>query len=499
MPARGGREELIDGSPMDESQVSFLHTTPRVRIEAQMSPNSIYWMNYVIGLAERARQPDRRVGVAFVSEVGELICSAFESEVRGVPWHRILRRKMQELGVSSAHSVYLTINTLSAGRSFELAELLGEVGSDMVYIGLPDPALTGYLDGDPLATRDQVYRFPDDLQREILEQNRHLYAVSEQSIECNPHYHTQRIGEAVFSSLDSKGFALTASEFNANRGRSALASLICKRYGVEYEGADRAVHQALSEAFDAKYGAYDYTYDARSANLNWADDFMSVYKKLSTVPLSTASILNVGVGSGHEAVTLFSDLPRITFVDIAERGLKNIRRQIPSSRTIVSSADDLSTLPEDSYDLYVSLRTYNSSFFNTTTAASEAYRVLKTGAAIIVSVANGFLHTARENCVVPGLIIPGTDFVDLYRGVDTARLICAELGGAGFKDIRMTPTNTEIYVSGVASAGPDGLAQPASGARTVRPPAVPSPRRSTDDSARSGDPVHDVHQSWGEG
>lgn len=417
-----------------------------------MSPNSTHWMNYVVDLAARAPQSGRRVGAALVSENGDLICSAFEGEEPGASWYRVLRRKMQEFGVSSAHGLYLTINTLSAGGSFELAELLKETANNEIYVGLPDPELTSYLDDDPVAALDQVYRFPDDLQREILDQNRRFYAVSEQSIECNPHYSTHRIGEAVCSSLNSKGFTLTRSEVNANRRRLALASLVCERYGVEYEKADRAVRDALSEAFDRKYGSYDYTYDARSANLNWVDDFMSVYSRSpSTKPLSAATIINVGVGAGREAVTLFSNCPQITFVDIAERGLENISGRIPSAKRIVSSADDLCALSDDSYDLYVSLRTYNSSFFDTFTAASEAYRVLKPGATIIISVANGFLFTEREEFVVPGLILPGTDFVDLYRGVDTARLIRAELGGVGFEDIRMTLTNTEIYLSGVAT------------------------------------------------
>jgi SAM-dependent methyltransferase len=414
-----------------------------------MSPNSTYWMNYVIGIAQRAPQSGRRVGVALVSEHNE-ICSASEGEVRGASWFRILRRRMQELGTSSAHSVYLTINTLSGAWSFELAELLKEVRIDMVYIGLPDPALTSYLDDDPVTARGHVLRFPDDLQREIIEQNRDFYAVSEQNIECSPHYSTHRISEAVSTWLKSRGFALSRSDVNANRGRFALASLICQRYGIEYKEAERAVNDALSEAFDAKYGTYDYAYDARAANLRWTDDFMSVYRRSSTRSLSTVNILNVGVGAGYEAAALFSDCPQITFVDIAERGLANISRRIPSSRTVVSSAEDLSALPENSYDLYVSLRTYNSSFFDTSAAASEAHRVLKPGAVIIVSVANGFLYIQR-GCVVPGLIIPGTDFVDLYRGMDTANLIGAKLDCAGFKDIRMFPTSTEIYLSAVTA------------------------------------------------
>lgn len=419
-------------------------------MNAQMSPDSTHWMKYAIGEAQRTPQPGRRVGAALVSEHGQLICSAFEGEVPGASWSRTLRRKVQELGVASAHSVYLTINTLSATGSFELAEFLNDVRIDRAYIGLPDPALTSYLDGDPVTERGHALRFPDDLQREILEQNRNFYAASGQSIECNPHYSTHRISEAVSTGLRSKGFALSRSEVNANRGKFALASLICQRYGTAYEEANRAVSDALSGAFDAKYGTYDYAYDARAATVGWVDDFMSVYARSSTRLLSTFNILNVGVGAGHEAEVLFSDCPQITFADIAESGLANISRRIPLSRTVVSSAEDLSALPKESFDLYVSLRTYNSSFFDTSAAAAEAHRVLKPGAVIIVSVANGFLYT-RRGCVVPGLIIPGTEFVDLYRGMDTANLIAEKLDYAGFKDVRMFPTSTEIYLSAVAA------------------------------------------------
>ena len=413
-----------------------------------MSPNGTYWMNYAISVAQRAPYPGRRVGVALVSEHGRLICSAFEGEVHGASWSRLLRRRVQEIGVSSAHSAYLTINTLSEAGSFELAEVLNDVRIDRVYIGLPDPALTSYRSGDPVTERGHVLRFPDELQRQILDQNRALYAASGQSIECNPHYSTHRISEAVTAKLLSMGFALTKDDVNAHRGRAALASLISQRYGAEYKEADGAVGDALAAAFDTKYGTYDYAFDARTANAGWADDFMSVYRRMSTRPLSAVNVLNVGVGAGHEATALFSGCPRITFADIAESGLANISGRIPRSRTVVSSAEDLSALPDDSFDLYVSLRTYNSSFFDTSAAAREAHRALKPGAVIIVSVANGFLYTQR-GCVVPGLIIPGTEFVDLYRGMDTANLIGAELECAGFKDVRMLPTSTEIYLSAV--------------------------------------------------
>jgi len=416
--------------------------------EDAVSPDSTSWMAYAIGLAQKRPEPGRRVGAALVSERGRLICSAFDGEEHGASWLRTLRRKVRELGASSAHSLYLTINTKAADGSFELAELLADLRIHTVHVGLPDPALTSYLSGDPVTGRGHVLRFPDQLQRQILAQNRDLYAASEQSIECNPHYSTHRISEAVTTTLRAMGFALTKDDVNTHRGRTALAQLICQRYGAEYNEADRAVGDALAAAFDAKYGTYDYAFDARTANTGWADDFMAVYRGACSRPLSAVGILNVGVGAGHEAAALFADCPRITFADIAESGLAHVHGRMPRARTVVSSAEDLSVLPDDSFELYVSLRTYNSSFFDTSAAASEAHRVLKPGAVIIVSVANGFLYTQR-GCVVPGLIIPGTEFVDLYRGMETANSVGAQLECAGFKDVRMIPTSTEIYLSAV--------------------------------------------------
>lgn len=411
-----------------------------------MNAKSMYWMNYSINISKEASYSSLHVGVVLVSENNELICSAFTGENCNASWCSVLLSKIRKLEISSAQSIYITINTLSRTHIFDLLELLTEVRVNKIYVGLPDPALTCYIDDDPIITHTHVYRYPDELQREILKLNAYFYSNSTQSIKNSPYYSENRISNMVVESLKSKGFVVSLDELNANKRGSAVASLICNKYETKYEEAFSTVQNAISEAFNSKYGTYTYLDDARSLDPDWKESFISFYKRSSVMPISTNNILNVGVGNGHEAMILFSNCAYVTFVDIAQVGLEQIREKNPSSKIIVSNADDLSSIPDNQYDLYVSLRTFNSSFFDIKRAISEAHRVLKPNAIIIVSVANGFL-CSNHHCIIPGLIIPGTEFVDIYRGMDTVKLMQKEFLQAGFNNVQLFPTNTELYLS----------------------------------------------------
>ena len=120
----------------------------------------------------------------------------------------------------------------------------------------------------------------------------------------------------------------------------------------------------MSEAFNEKYSSYNYSDDARSIDVNWWKNFMYVYRKTTDLNFENLNLINVGVGSGNEAITLFSSCNNITFVDIAKNGLQIIKAKIPQSIIHVSPAEKLSSIISDRYDLYVSLRTFNSSFFS---------------------------------------------------------------------------------------------------------------------------------------
>ena len=48
--------------------------------------------------------------------------------------------------------------------------------------------------------------------------------------------------------------------------------------------------------------------------------------------------------------------------------------------------------------------------------------------------------------IIPGLIIPGTEFVDIYRGLNLIKEIKVELSKIGFVDTKVYPTRMEIYI-----------------------------------------------------
>lgn len=403
-------------------------------------------MNYSINISRETLYSNLHEGAVLVSEDNKLLCSAFTGEKSNLSWYSILLSKIKKFKISSAKSIYITINTLTRAHGFALLEVLTEIRVNEIYVGLPDSALTYYMDNDPIITYDYVYRYPDKLQREILKLNAHYYANSTQNIKNVPYYSENRISNMFIEYLGAMGYKISLDELSANKKITAVASLICDKYEIQYEEAFRTVQDAISEAFNRKYGTYPYLNDARSFDVGWKEKFISIYKKSSVNPMSNNNILNVGVGNGHEAMTLFSRCEYVTFVDIAQVGLQKIKEKKPLSKIVVANADNLTSIPDNMYDLYVSLRTFNSSFFDIKKAISEAHRVLKPNAIIIVSVANGFL-CSNKHCIIPGLIIPGTEFVDIYRGMDTVKLIQKEFLHAGFNNIRFFPTDTELYLS----------------------------------------------------
>ena len=414
-----------------------------------MDNGKIYWMNYSINIANSSKDNNLRVGAVLVTEDNKLVCSAYTDECSGLSWYEILLSKIKELNVNNAYYLFLTVNTLFSESEFDLNKLMEKMTIEEIYIGVPDPDLSDYLSNDPIGTFKNIYRYPDNLQRMILQQNLNYYKNGKQNIKSSPYYSAKRISNIVMGKLQEKGIFISKEELQSNKQIEKLIKLIVEKYKFNMEETSKLVNLVMSESFDEKYATYNYSDDARSLSIDWKNNFLMIYNKLLLSSMENKDILDVGVGSGNEAIALFSGCSNITFVDIAPNGLEKIKKQIPNSKIVVSRAENLATLINNSYDIYISLRTYNSSFFNVKQAISEAHRVLKKDGSIIISIANGFL-CPEDQYIIPGLIIPGTEFVDIYRGFDMIKKLSTELCKNSFGDIQFFPTKVELFISAKA-------------------------------------------------
>ena len=102
-----------------------------------------------------------------------------------------------------------------------------------------------------------------------------------------------------------------------HKSRNALTQYIFDRFGTEYGEAENHVNEVLSEAFNKKYGAYQYSDDTRSLDAEWKQKFENFYSMTANHKIEDSTIIDVGVGGGHEASCLFSGCKNITFVDVA--------------------------------------------------------------------------------------------------------------------------------------------------------------------------------------
>ena len=385
------------------------------------------------------KNDDVFVGV-IVANNGKILCSNKYQDNND--WAEYILGRLKKLNIHEAEELYLTINTYKEGN-FSLNKIIQKIIIHQIYIGLPDPKLNRYLKNDPVLQLQNVKRYPENLQKIIISKNHDSFSNSLQSIKNNIYYSEKRISEFVKEQLSKYGLDISKEEISNNKTKDKLITLLIDKYNFSIKDANYIVNTSLSNAFNKKYSLYDYKNDVRSINDAWSDNFYKACKALSC-DLFNENIIDIGVGSGNEASVLFKDCKCITFVDIAPDGLKKVKNIIPQSKIIVSSAENLEMINNNEYDIYISLRTFNSSFFNIEKALNEAKRILKTNSRIMISIANGFLSS--NSSIITGLIIPGTEFVDIYKGLDSVKYLSHIMYRLGFEEFKLLTTNEELYL-----------------------------------------------------
>lgn len=361
------------------------------------------------------------VGAVIVNELGDLIAKAYRNEDgKGGHAEFLALEKAKAAGVTafSDCTLFATLEpcTHRGYNKTPCSQRIVEADFDTVWIGAldPNPVIRGHGEFYLRERINRVERFPGDMEREIRTINREFWDVHVPGdLPSTSMYVQRRIPDILRTYLKEHKIDLPRLRFESGSDLADLESIILnsRKFDIKPKVLHAKLRQGLANAFDLKYSEYSYDNDARKIGNRWQKEVPAIISKRFEIrDFTQRSILNVGFGNGEEGVGLFGDCKNFTAVDIAPESLKKAQTKFPLHQFVCCSANEMPTIASGSVDLYISLRTYQSAFFDINGAVEEAYRVLRPGGGILVSIANAYLE---GRAFVRGLLPHGSRDVDI--------------------------------------------------------------------------------------
>jgi len=311
-------------------------------------------------------------------------------------------------------------------------------------------------------SKKEMYRVPSAVSASIFLR----MFIENGLVECHPHW--LRVPESDKSELSSENFyahfsvrttlvngieerlGIDLSKIDLGRSLSlADFQALCLARGAERLDVQKVLSKIREDYFTVKYKDYTYENDLRGLIPHWEDEVKAILKSFS-VNLATSVVLDVGAGNGLEIPYLFNETLDLIALDVSLQMLEAVKREFPKFRTVHNTAEDMPDIDTESIDVYISLRTYQSSLFDIPAALREAQRVLKPRGILIISIANGFVDWEGDRKkVVRGLLIPGSSqIVDRSTPRKIADQVVDKLTDFGFESIGYSSAKTDIYIWG---------------------------------------------------
>ncbi len=162
----------------------------------------------------------------------------------------------------------------------------------------------------------------------------------------------------------------------------------------------------LSEAYNSKYGDYDYGSDSRALDKNFLETFLKV------VGVDFGNVIICGANSGYEVEIIEKIKPEadITAVDISNTSLEKLHSRFHKVKFLHEDLENLKMINPKEFDVYVCLRAIHSTNVNIKNAINEAVRITKNK--IVLSVSNGYVI---EGKLVKGMYDYDKETIDSSR------------------------------------------------------------------------------------
>ncbi len=217
------------------------------------------------------------------------------------------------------------------------------------------------------------------------------------------------------------------------------------------------VESARETAFTSKYATPKE--DEKLENINrlkiegiaeWQTYLQIFLSRLGISEVSNIEVLDVGIGNAYASQVFLSRCANLTGVDISQEALNYAKGKLRNAKLKIGSAEDLKNIASFSVDLYISLRTYQSTLFDIKESLHEAYRVLAKGGGIVISIPIMFLKKDDAGNildVLKGLIPQGSSVPNFEYAMQISKKIESYSNILGFRDVEIySESPFELYI-----------------------------------------------------
>lgn len=214
----------------------------------------------------------------------------------------------------------------------------------------------------------------------------------------------------------------------------------------------RIVFEARRKAYAIKYGGRTSATDERYTDIAaWRKEFANLLREVGFPGQTDRPVLCVGIGTGAEGVEVYDKFLNLSIADVSQESLERARGPFPHARIVCDEAEVLAGISNCSQELYISLRTFQSTLFDVDAASVQAFRVLRPGGSIIVSVP--YIYYS-DGSLLTGLPHPGSTTLDEELPYWYCERIRRSFRKLGLRDIRIYTGTFEIYVIAQRSLEP---------------------------------------------